>query len=168
MGSKKGIFGHHELYPDYLEKMGKIHGRNRTGEILSFNRYNSLIYPSCTVRSNIPSIRVVIPVSVNETVIESWTFRLKGAPAKMQERTLRYSRLINSPASMVGPDDLDCYIRIQESATAGAVEWIDMHRHFGREVRNGARMTATGTSDLALRNQYAAWLEYMTDTRKAN
>ena len=102
------------------------------------------------------------PLAVNETIIESWTFRLKGAPPRMLERTLRYSRLVNSPASMVGPDDLDCYIRIQESAAAGAIEWINMQRHFGREVRDRERLTATGTSDLALRNQYTAWLEYMT------
>lgn len=79
----------------------------------------------------------------------------------MLERTLRYSRLINSPASMVGPDDLNCYVRIQESAESGAIEWIDMHRHYGREEREGHRTLAQGTSDLALRNQYSAWLNYM-------
>ena len=121
-----------------------------------------MIYPSCTIRDNVQSVRVVIPVSVNETIIESWTFRLKGAPPNMLERTLRYSRLINSPASMVGPDDLDCYLRIQEGAEAGAIEWIDMHRHYGREQRDGDKVTAAGTSDMTLRNQYAAWLEYMT------
>ena len=162
MGGTTSIFSHYQVYPDYLEAMEQAHGRRRTEEILSFNRHNGLIYPSCTVRDNIQSVRVVIPVSVNETIIESWTFRLKGAPPRMLERTLRYSRLINSPASMVGPDDLECYIRIQESAAAGAAEWIDMHRHFGREVADGDKLKATGTSDLALRNQYRAWLEYMT------
>ena len=162
MGGETSIFSHYQVYPDYLQAMEQSHGRARTGEILSFNRHNGLIYPSCTVRDNIQSVRVVIPVSVNETIIESWTFRLKGAPPNMLERTLRYSRLINSPASMVGPDDLDCYIRIQESAAAGAVEWVDMHRHFGREVPDGDKLRAIGTSDLALRNQYSAWLDYMT------
>ena len=162
MGGTTSIASHYQVYPDYLEALERAHGAARTQEILSFNRHNSLIYPSCTVRDNIQSVRVVIPVSVNETIIESWTFRLKGAPPNMLQRTLRYSRLINSPASMVGPDDLDCYIRIQQSAEAGAIEWIDMQRHFGREVRDEERLKATGTSDLALRNQYAAWLDYMT------
>ena len=162
MGGKTSIFSHYQIYPDYLQAMERAYGRERTEEILSFNRHNSLIYPSCTIRDNIQSVRVVIPVSVNETIIESWTFRLKGAPPAMLQRTLRYSRLINSPASMVGPDDLDCYIRIQQSAAAGAIEWIDMRRHFGGEIQDGERQQALGTSDLALRNQYAAWLEYMT------
>jgi phenylpropionate dioxygenase-like ring-hydroxylating dioxygenase large terminal subunit len=162
MGGQKSIFSHYKVFPDYLEKMQAAYGEGRTEEILSFNRHNTLLYPSCTVRDNIQSIRVVIPVSVNETIIESWTFRLLGAPENMLQRTLRYSRLINSPASMVGPDDLDCYVRIQKSAEAGAIEWIDMHRHYGREVCEEGVTSAPGTSDLALRNQYIAWLDYMT------
>jgi phenylpropionate dioxygenase-like ring-hydroxylating dioxygenase large terminal subunit len=164
MGGQKSIFSHYQVYEDYLEKMHRAYGEERTKDILSFNRHNSLIYPSCTVRDNIQSIRVVIPVSVNETIIESWTFRLKGAPENMLQRTLRYSRLINSPASMVGPDDLNCYMRIQESANNTAIEWIDMHRHYGRETMDGERNTAPGTSDLALRNQYSAWLNYLCET----
>ena len=163
MGGSQSIFSHYEMYPDYLAKMNAAYGEERTREILSYNKHNTLIYPSCTVRDGIQSIRVVKPVSVNETVIESWTFRLKGAPQDMLDRTLRYSRLINSPASVVGPDDMNCYDRIQEAAEAGAIEWIDLHRHLGREEQQGKRTTAIGTSDLALRNQYVAWLEYMTD-----
>jgi len=162
MGGERSIFSHFEVYPDYWGAMVAAYGEARAQEILTFNRHNTLIYPSCTFRDNIQSIRVVIPVSVNETIIESWTFRLKGAPDDMLRRTLRYSRLINSPASMVGPDDLDCYLRIQESAEAGAIEWIDLHRHLWREEARGGRRHALGTSDLALRNQYAAWLAYMT------
>ena len=65
---------------------------------------------------------------------------------------------------MVGPDDLDCYVRIQQGAEASAIEWIDMHRHYGREEQQGEQLNAVGTSDLALRNQYLAWLDYMTET----
>jgi phenylpropionate dioxygenase-like ring-hydroxylating dioxygenase large terminal subunit len=164
MGGQKSIFSHYQVFPDYLAKMQQAYGEARTEEILSFNRHNTLLYPSCTFRDNIQSIRKVVPLSVNETIIESWTFRLKGAPENMLQRTLRYSRLINSPASMVGPDDLDCYVRIQKSAESRAIEWIDMHRHYGRDVRQGDQLQALGTSDLALRNQYLAWLEYMTGT----
>lgn len=162
MGGSRSIFSHYEQFPEYLERMEQRHGRERTEEILSYNKHNTLVYPSCTIRDGIQSLRVVRPVSVNETILESWTFRLKGAPQKMLARTLRYSRLINSPASLVGPDDMNCYDRIQESADAGASEWVDLHRHFGRETRDGDRLTAIGTSDLAIRNQYSAWMAYMT------
>ncbi len=64
---------------------------------------------------------------------------------------------------------MSCYDRIQDSANAGAIQWVDLHRHFGRETRDGDRITAIGTSDLAIRNQYSAWMEYMTrDDERSN
>lgn len=162
MGGKKSIFSHYEMYPEYLEAMKAAYGEEGMADILSFNRHNACCYPSCTIRDGIQSIRVVRPVSVDSTVLESWTFRLKGAPQSMLQRTLRYSRLINSPGSMVGPDDLDCYYRIQESAKAGSIEWVDLHRYLGQDEVESGKVTAPGTSDLSIRNQYKAWLEYMS------
>jgi hypothetical protein len=101
---------------------------------------------------------------VNQTLIESWHFRLKGAPEQLLHRTITYSRLINSPASMVGPDDWDVYSRLQESLQSNSGQWVDMHRYLGSDeaVENSTLTRAPGTSDLAMRNQYRAWLEYMT------
>ena len=62
---------------------------------------------------------------------------------------------------MVGPDDLDCYYRIQESASSGSIDWIDLHRYFGQDQSSESGTTAPGTSDLSIRNQYKAWLDYM-------
>lgn len=162
MGGKSSIFSGYEQYPDYVEKMEQAHGKERTREILSKNTFNTLIYPSCTVRDGIQSIRVVKPVSFNETIIESWTFRLVGAPEAMLRRTLRYSRLINSPGSLVGPDDMNAYVRIQESAESKSIEWIDMHRFLGMESEEANRTTSRGTSDYPMRHKFQAWLDYMT------
>ena len=162
MGGKKSIFSHYEMYPEYLAAMRAAYGEEGAQEILSFNRHNACCYPSCTIRDAVQSIRVMRPVSVDSTILESWTFRLKGAPEKLLQRTLRYSRLINSPGSMVGPDDLDCYYRIQESAKTGSIKWVDLHRYLGQEDEANGKVTAPGTSDLSIRNQYKAWLNYMS------
>ena len=63
---------------------------------------------------------------------------------------------------MVGPDDLDRYYRIQESAKSKSIEWIDLQRYFGQDIKDDDKDTAPGTSDLAIRNQYKAWLNYMS------
>ncbi|MFT4823361.1 MAG: benzoate/toluate 1,2-dioxygenase alpha subunit [Halioglobus sp.] len=49
MGGQKSIFSHFKIFPDYLEKMQAAYGQQRTEEILTFNRHNTLLYPSCTV-----------------------------------------------------------------------------------------------------------------------
>jgi len=165
MGGRKSIHTAYSEIPGYWEAMVAAYGEARTKEILSSNRHNTIFYPSFTAKDAVQAVRVVRPRSVDETVVETYHFRLKGAPEQMFQRTLTYSRLINSSAGMVGPDDLDCYQRMQESLTSRASDWVDMCRYEGQEVVEGGGRRATGTSDLTFRNQYAAWLEYMTGTK---
>jgi len=95
--------------------------------------------------------------------VETWSFRLKGAPDEILQRTLLYSRLINSSASMVGPDDLEGYMRIQDGLESTGSDWIEMARQFGSDKNEGDRIVGGGTSDLDMRTQYAAWRNYMTE-----
>ena len=81
----------------------------------------------------------------------------------MLKRTLLYSRLINSNGSMVGPDDLTAYFRMQEGLLSQASDWVEMHRNFGQDRVMADRTVGKGTSDLDIRTQYAAWREYMTE-----
>ena len=65
---------------------------------------------------------------------------------------------------MVGPDDLDCYRRMQQGLNSSISDWVDINRFNGKDSDEGDGMlTGQGTSDLVFRNQYKAWLEYMSD-----
>jgi len=160
-GGKSSIHAGYSVDPDYEAAMLKAYGAERTREILTFNTHNTLYYPSLTIKSAIQNIRVVRPIAVDKCVIETWSFRLKGAPDSLLQRTILYSRLINSNGSMVGPDDLTAYRRMQEGLQSKANEWVEMHRNYGSDEDLGDRRTNTGTSDLDMRSQYGAWREYM-------
>ena len=162
MGGTSSIHTGYSDIAGYWEAMVSAYGEDRSRQILSSNRHNTIFYPSFTAKDAIQAIRVVRPRAVDETVIETYHFRLVGAPDEMFERTILYSRLINSSAGMVGPDDLDCYNRMQEALQSSASDWVDMQRYFGKDEVSDARRTGTGTSDLTFRNQYAAWLQFMT------
>ncbi|MGH8723377.1 MAG: oxidoreductase, partial [Burkholderiales bacterium] len=97
----------------------------------------------------------------DKTLIESWTFRLKGAPEKLLERTVMYNRLINSPMSVVGHDDLHCYRSAQEGLAAQGREWVNLHRNFNASEADAAELTCNGTSEISMRNQFRAWREFM-------
>jgi len=161
-GGKTSIHANYTLDPDYEAAMLKAYGEERMREILSFNTHNTLYYPSLTIKSAVQNIRVVRPVAYNKTIVETWSFRLKGAPDSLLKRTLLYSRLINSNGSMVGPDDLTAYFRMQEGLQSNGSDWIEMHRNFGKDEQLADRMVGGGTSDLDMRTQYGAWREYMT------
>jgi len=160
-GGKSSIHADYTVDPDYEAAMLEAYGPERTREILTFNTHNTLYYPSVTIKSAIQNIRVVRPIAVDKCIIETWSFRLKGAPDSMLQRTILYSRLINSNGSMVGPDDLTAYRRMQEGLQSTANDWVEMHRNYGSDQDLGDRRTNVGTSDLDVRSEYAAWREYM-------
>ncbi len=162
MGGEASIHSGYSDIPGYFEALVAGHGEEKAKAVLSRNRHNTTVYPSFTIKDAVQVIRVVRPIAVDKTLIQSWHFRLKGAPEQLLHRTITYSRLINSPASMVGPDDWDVYSRMQESLHSNSAEWVDMHRYLGQDQESAGEKKAPGTSDLSMRNQYQAWLDYMT------
>ncbi len=161
-GGRTSIHADYTVMPSYEAAMIAAYGEEKTREIFSFNTHNTLYYPSLTIKSAVQNIRVLRPIAVNRCVVETWSFRLKGAPEEMLQRTLLYSRLINSSASMVGPDDLEAYMRIQAGLESPGSEWVEMYRQFGKDEKLGDRTVGGGTSDLDMRTQYGAWKSYMT------
>jgi benzoate/toluate 1,2-dioxygenase subunit alpha len=157
-------FSIHSAYsalPDYEAAMTAAHGESRAKDVLGTVRHNTVYYPSLTIKGAIQSIRVVRPIAVDETLIESWTFRLKGAPEALLQRTVMYNRLINSPMSVVGHDDLHCYRIIQEGLAAGGNEWINMQRDYHADEAATPDQTTNGTSEISMRNQFRAWTKFM-------
>jgi benzoate/toluate 1,2-dioxygenase alpha subunit len=160
-GVNFSIHSSYSAVTDYEQMMEQAYGEERAKQILGTVRHNTVYYPSLTIKGAIQSIRVARPLAADKTLIESWTFRLKGAPAKLLERTVMYNRLINSPMSVVGHDDLHCYRSAQEGLMAQGHEWVSLHRNFDPSELEAAELTCNGTSEISMRNQFRAWREFM-------
>jgi benzoate/toluate 1,2-dioxygenase alpha subunit len=160
-GVNFSIHSSYSAITDYEERMRQAYGPEKAKQILGTVRHNTVYYPSLTIKGAIQSIRVARPLAADRTLIESWTFRLKGAPESLLQRTVMYNRLINSPMSVVGHDDLHCYRAIQEGLAADGNEWISLHRNFDPAEASAAELTANGTSEISMRNQFRAWREFM-------
>jgi phenylpropionate dioxygenase-like ring-hydroxylating dioxygenase large terminal subunit len=161
-GVNFSIHSHYSSVGEYEQRMVAAYGEERARRILGETRHNTIYYPSLTIKGAIQSIRVARPLSVDRTLIESWTFRLAGAPDDLLARTVTYSRLINAPTSMVGHDDLHCYHAIQEGLASSASEWVSLHRnHTDAEVTQLAG-TYGATNEIPIRGQYRAWADIMT------
>ena len=158
------IHSKYKAIPEYDDAMKAAYGEERTAQIIGMARHNTVYYPNLTIKGAIQAIRVVKPISADKTLIESWTFRLKGAPPDLLQRTTMYSRLINSPFSVVGHDDLQAYRGMQAGLHANGNEWVSLHRNFDPAEMAGGEITTGGTSELPMRNQYRSWARYMTET----
>ena len=162
-GGKTSIHANYSGIPAYEEAMEQAYGPERVKEIFSLNRHNTVVYPSFTLKGAIQTIRVVKPVAVDETVIESYTLRLVGAPDELLQRSILYCNLINSSGNLVGPDDHEAYHRLQHGLGTDAEDWVSMQRYIGSEEPNEeGGSSATGSSDMVFRNQFRAWKNYMT------
>ena len=163
-GVHYSIHSKYSAIPEYDAAMKAAYGDERTAQILGLARHNTVYYPNLTIKGAIQAIRVVKPIAADKTLIESWTFRLKGAPPQLLARTCMYNRLINSPFSIVGHDDLQAYRGAQAGLRASGNEWVSLHRNFDAAEIGQKEVTTTGTSEISMRNQYRAWLESMTLT----
>ena len=164
-GVNFSIHSSYSALGEYEAMMKRAYGDERARQILGTVRHNTVYYPSLTIKGAIQSIRVARPLAADRTLIESWTFRLKGAPDILLQRTVTYNRLINSPMSIVGHDDLHCYRSIQEGLAADGNEWVSLHRNFdpdeAAKIERHGELTCNGTSDISMRNQFRAWRELM-------
>jgi benzoate/toluate 1,2-dioxygenase subunit alpha len=161
-GANFSIHSKYSGVAEYEQAMVAAYGEQRAHDILGLTRHNTVYFPNLTIKGAIQAIRVVKPLAVDKTLIESWTFRLKGAPPELLRRTAMYTRLINSPFSVVGHDDLHAYRGIQEGLRASGNDWISLHRNFDPAEVAQRDLTVNGLSEISMRNQYRAWAKYMT------
>ncbi len=146
----------------YIATLEAAHGAARAREILQVQRHNSIIYPSCSPHTSFQQLRVIRPIAVDRTLVEIYTFRLKGAPDSLFQRSVVYANVVNSPSSVVMPDDIEVYARCQEGLKTQGGDWVSQHRDAGRDRPIAGGFVGNGLSELPMRNQFRAWAQYMT------
>lgn len=162
LGGRASIHSSYDEDAEYLAAMHAAYGEARTRQILSISRNNSLAYPSLMFKAPMQLLRVIRPLAVDRTLIETWHFQLKGAPPSVLRRTLAYSTLVNSSAGMVGPDDHQLYRQLQSGLTTSGAEWVEMSRYADEgELSADGSVAVKGTSDAMFRGQFAAWRTLM-------
>ncbi len=152
------------IFAEYRAALAARVGAERATAILSTHRFNTLIYPNCSFMSQFRQYRIVQPVAVDRTIVCTYSLRLRGAPPQMFRDTVAFANIVNGTASEVLTDDLEVYERIQRGLSSQRADWIYLGRGYGGDESavNGLRQGATGTSEIPIRNQFAAWSHYMT------
>jgi phenylpropionate dioxygenase-like ring-hydroxylating dioxygenase large terminal subunit len=161
-GVSHSIHSDYSAIPGYFEQMVAAYGEARAKSILDTNRHNTVYFPNMTMKGPIQALRIFKPIAVDKTLVESYTFRLVGAPDKLLERSILYSRLINAPTSVVGHDDLEMYERAQDALQSNGNQWINMQRLYDPAEAQQPTATANGTTEWQMRNQFRAWTQAMT------
>ena len=160
-GVHHSIHSDYSAVPGYFDAMVAAYGEDRAREILGENRHNTVYFPNIMIKGPIQQLRNFIPLGPDKTLVESWIFRLEGAPDELTARTAMYNRMINSPTSMVGHDDLEMYERAQEGLMADGLEWVNIQRLYEDGEDFGEEAVLNGTTERQMRNQFDAWKRFM-------
>jgi phenylpropionate dioxygenase-like ring-hydroxylating dioxygenase large terminal subunit len=152
------------VFEEYRSKLVERVGEKQADRILRVTLWNTIIYPNCSFMSQFRQLRIIHPIAVDRSVVTTYSFRMKDAPAQMFRDTIAFSNVVNGTGSWVLTDDLEVYERIQKGFASGAVDWSYIGRGYGRDLKepNGSARGATGTSEIFVRAQFAAWLRYMS------
>jgi len=152
------------LHEQYVALLEAKHGRERTAEILAYDRFNSVVYPSLTFQAFGQHIRVVRPIDVDTTEVNIWPIWLDGAPDEVNYRAVRSISATHSAASMIQTDDVEVFERAQRALKSAANDWVQFRGYIGDETpwkEGGWR--GLGASEFVSRIQYAQnWVSYMT------
>jgi phenylpropionate dioxygenase-like ring-hydroxylating dioxygenase large terminal subunit len=162
LGVNFSIHSGYAALPEYEAAMRAAHGETRAAEILQRSPQNAICFPSLALKGSPQAIRVIRPLAADRTLIEAWSFRVEGAPDVLFQRSLTYNRLVFSPMSVVAHDDVHLFESIQQGLRADGNEWVSLHRGFERAELDGGTREVGGTNELLMRNQFRAWLKFMT------
>jgi hypothetical protein len=161
-GVNMSIHSAYDAIPGYFEAMTSAYGETRAKAILDENRHNTIYFPNIMVKAPLQQLRNFIPLGPDKTLVESYVYRLKGAPDQLVAMSAMYNRMINAPTSIVGHDDLEMYERAQEGLMANGLEWVNLHRLYEDGEDFSAEAVENGTTERQMRNQFDAWVTYMT------
>jgi len=152
-------------FQEYRARLAARQGAAEADRILGVTLWNTILYPSCSFMSQFRQLRIVQPLAVDRTVVYTYSFRMKDAPPQMFRDTVAFANVVNGTASWVLTDDLEVYERVQRGLSSGAAEWVYIARGAGRDIdeQDGTRRGATGTSEVFIRAQLRAWLDYMNE-----
>jgi len=151
------------VFDDYRNKLIQRVGEREADRILRVTLWNTIVYPNCSFMSQFRQLRIIHPVAVDRSVVYTYSLRMKNAPERMFRDTVAFANVVNGTASWVLTDDLEVYERIQRGLSSGAVEWVYIGRGHGRDVPEANALRGkTGTSEVYVRGQMRAWLDYMS------
>lgn len=144
---------------EYEQALVERYGAQKAEEILATDRHIAIFYPNISITPTYMQFRVIVPLAVDRTRVDIYSFRLKGAPDAINRRIIAFANVVNSPASLIRADDLENFERVQAGLRVDTVRWVSAHREMEAEPQPVGQSHAM--SERYVRNQFHAWRQYM-------
>lgn len=147
---------------EYLSAMEKNYGKERAVRNLTWQGDPHMgLFPNFQYVGY--HIRVIEPVSVDETVVTMYPVLLKGVPREINIDRLRQHEWFFSPCGAGTPDDNEMFERMQTGLKMEEDPWVLLSRGLAREQADNGTVVSHHTDELTQRAQMRQWLKMMTE-----
>lgn len=151
-----------ERYPEYFAALAERHGEEYARELANTD-IHLMVYPNLILHTNYCHYRVVHPLAVNHTEINTFPCKLVGAPDEVNQALVGASSMHVSPAGRVQVDDLEAFARVQKGLAVEAAEWVLFKmRGLNEHVNEHGELECEFLSEMIPRGYYREWLRLMT------
>jgi hypothetical protein len=137
------------------------HGKERTEELLTAGGTHLLVFPNLVIIG--VHIRVISPVTINETKVFLYPTLLKGVPSQVNVARLRGHESFYGPAGGGATDDLEMFERNQMGLSAQVDPWLLLARGRNRESADvDGTVVGQITDELTQRSIWGQWKKMMS------
>jgi phenylpropionate dioxygenase-like ring-hydroxylating dioxygenase large terminal subunit len=144
----------------YREAMIKRHGRERASYLIAKGSVHLEVFPNLVFIGS--HIRLIQPVSPDQTLVYLIPTLLKGVPKSINTRRLRAHESFYGPAGGGAPDDLEIFSRNQTGLGAKLDPWVLLGRGLTLETRDeDGAMSGQMTDEIPMRALWRQWGKVM-------
>ena len=125
-----------------------------------------LIFPNVFLFPGL--IRVIHPISPEETEVASYSIKPRGLPDEIVSKLLLAEQTGLGTTGMVNVDDIEMFAANQTGLRSGPMEWLVLNRGIGRETSPEAGEYWGEVSDeTPFRYFYREWVRLMSESGRA-
>ena len=144
----------------YYDDLVAAHGEARAHHVLSHGAGHVAIFPNLVIIAS--QLRVIRPISVDETEVFIYPTLLKDVPSEINEERLRRHESFYGPAGGGATDDLEVFDRVTAGLRADVDPWILLSRGYGQErVESDGSVVGQITDELSNRAILSHWKTMM-------
>ncbi len=157
------ILSQPERHPTYFEALAESRGEERA-RVLAETDIHVMVYPNLILHTNYNHYRVVRPLAVNHTEINTYPCKLVGAPDDLNTALINASAVHVSPAGRIQVDDLEVFGRVQQGLSVEAAEWVLFKMHgLDEHVNEDGELECRFLSEMIPRGYYREWSRLMAE-----
>lgn len=154
------VFGQPPKVAEYLAALSERVGPDEARRLAAIDLH-VFIYPNLFIQTNMNHFRIVRPLAVDHSEVQTYACRLVGAPDEYNQANMELTAGWGSPAGFVQVDDLEALNRVQRGVRADVDQWVLFKMGREEHINEDGDRESHALSDLLSRGFYREWARLM-------